>query len=171
MCRCIIALLFSLVAVMNSGCVLEPLNGGSLQRNGTTRVHGFYHQPKQEILIQAWDLDRGVWETIAQTRSSGRAIQTGFAPFPGSDSYYYWDAGDVAVPGHLWIGRGQWDAAPGGYDEPRWHTMCCLRAVTRDGQVLPSYNERPNLFADPVQEWVEKGNRESFGIFLYEYYD
>ena len=161
MCRAFFALAFALVAVVNSGCVLEPINGGQI-RNETTRFYGFFPEPDSEILVQALNPDTVEWETIARTRSSKTGVRTGFAPFPGSDSFYYWDAGDVVVPEHLWDIN----------ELNLWYRKrCVLRAVTIGGQILPSYNERPDVFADPVQEWLEKGNKQELVITLYDLFD
>lgn len=161
MCRSLIALSFALLAVASSGCVLEPFNGGEI-RNESTRFYGFFPEPDSQILVQALNPDTVEWETIARTRSSNNGIQTGFTPFPGSDSFYYWDAGNVEVPEHLWDYN----------DLNLWYRKrCFLRAVTVGGQILPSYNEPPNVFADPVQEWLEKGNKQELVITLYDMFD
>ena len=154
MLRSLITLSFALLAVANSGCVLEPINWGEI-RNDTTRFYGFFPEPDSEILVQALNPETVEWETIARTRSTNRGIRTGFAPFAGSDAFYYWDAGDVVVPGHLW-------------HENVFRRLCVLRAITVGGQVLPTYNERPDLLADPVQEWLEKRSDEAGIIVLYE---
>ena len=148
MVRSLIALSFALLAVANSGCVLEPINWGEI-RNDTTRFYGFFPEPDSEILVQALNPETVEWETIARTRSTNRGIRTGFAPFAGSDAFYYWDAGDVRIPERYWSWVDNRDY------------RCYVRVVMPNtGHVLPSYSEKPNLFADPIDEWIEKGNRD-----------
>ncbi len=150
----------ALLAVTNIGCVLDPINGGDFS-NGSTRVHGYFPQPNADIYVQALNVQTNLWETIASTRSSGFGIRTGFTPFPGSDAFYYWDAGTVEVPKHLWV-------IPEHSESIR--KMCSLRAITANGQVLPSYNKRPDIFGDPIEEWRENGNQNNM-ITLYDFYD
>jgi hypothetical protein len=157
--RLLITLPLIVFTAFQVGCVVEPLNFHRVNLNDRedgfdpqiTRFSGWVPFANEPLEVQAYDFRRDSWKTIARTRSGGWGVSTGFAPFQaetGSDKFYYWNAGEVQIPERYW----EWlDLSD---------SMCQVRVVmSNTGQVLPSYDERPNLFANPIDEWIEKGNR------------
>ncbi len=157
--RLLFALLLIAFTAFQTGCVVEPLNQHWVNQHDLedgfdrqiTKFSGWVPIPNENLEVQAYDFRRDSWEVIARARSWGWGVSNEFSPFEaqtGSDKFYYWNAGNVQIPERFW----QW--------VDRSQSMCDVRVViSNTGQVLPSYNEKPNLFADPIDEWVEKGNR------------
>jgi hypothetical protein len=164
MARSLIALSFALVAVANSGCVLEPLNEGEI-RNHVTNVRGYFPHPSEDIFVEAWNWQTQRWDTIGHAQSAPWfwGIRTGFAPFPGSDSFYYWGTTVVVPANYFWRGDQIISGRRVDPDDLR-RPYCVLRAIHRDGQVLASYDEMPDLGADPVQEWMQHGSPDAWFI-------
>ncbi|MCH2183429.1 MAG: hypothetical protein MK108_15630 [Mariniblastus sp.] len=165
MCRMLVTSLFTLLAVANSGCMLEPLTYSEIN-NRRTRAYGYFPYPNENIWIQAWNERNKRWETIDHARSARRdeGVHTGFSPFPGTDSYYQWNAGLVHIPRHLFIVNepvmigDQWVFhLETGVMAPRDKPFCIMRAVTEGGQPLQTYYRFPDLNADTVEEWSDQG--------------
>ena len=163
MCRILAASIVTLLAVANSGCMLEPLTHREIS-NRRTRAYGYFPYPNENIWIQAWNQRNRRWETIDRARSGRQGVHTGFAPFPGTDSYYLWNAGQVHIPRRFFIVNesfmigDRWvEHLQNGVLAPRDKPFCILRAVTDGGQPLQTYYRFPNLSANSVEEWRYQG--------------
>lgn len=131
-----------LIALINTGCMLEPLNHSSTHYRRAT-FSGYTTAPNQGVSIQARNPDTGRWEQITRTES------VDFATHHRGDRWYYWSAR------YLYIRNAYWrplEDQPGRY-------KCEVRAVSEDGMQLLTYDQEPFVFGDTTDQWMEHGNR------------
>ena len=137
-----------------SGCAVSPLDYETTD-SASRRFAGFTTRPQEEITIQVERLEGG-WETLVTTRSSDTAL-----PGFGDTLYYHWSAA-VEIPEIYWENVG--------YFEDAYYHGVKARALDSTGRVLFTYKQEVSvtelLLDDPVDLWLEKGNRRDF-VYLW----
>ncbi|MCH2183004.1 MAG: hypothetical protein MK108_13455 [Mariniblastus sp.] len=142
MYRCFVTAVLGFATLFSTGCMLQPLN---LAHAPYRRIEfsGYLTAPNVEVSIQAKDPVSGRWQEIDQTES------VDFATHATSGVWYLWMKPSVYVPNRYWT--------PDPKDDELYRAQ--VRAVSEDGRQLLSFNQEPNLYGDPQEEWSEHGNR------------